>query len=143
MGSKDRSTGQVDKPMSLSAERNIVIAQGEIFELTGLRGVAALMVALLHFNFDVAGRFGPIYDNLTRVGFLGVDLFFILSGFVIAYKYHDIRRFWSRDYAQFLWFGSGESIRRISSSRSSMFPSSSPRYCSAATSTRRGFRFHR
>jgi peptidoglycan/LPS O-acetylase OafA/YrhL len=104
MGSKDRSTGQVDKPMSLSAERKVVVAQGEIFELTGLRGVAALMVALLHFNFDVAGRFGPIYDNLTRVGFLGVDLFFILSGFVIAYKYHDIRRFWSRDYAQFLWF---------------------------------------
>jgi peptidoglycan/LPS O-acetylase OafA/YrhL len=90
--------------MSFSNERKNVAGQGEIFELTGLRGVAALMVALLHFNFDVAGGLGSIYENLTRIGFMGVDLFFILSGFVIAYKYHDIRRFWSRDYAQFLWF---------------------------------------
>ena len=90
--------------MSFSSERRIAVARGEIFELTGLRGVAALMVALLHFNFDVAGRFGQIYENLTRMGFLGVDLFFILSGFVIAYKYHDIRRFWSRDYVRFMWF---------------------------------------
>jgi peptidoglycan/LPS O-acetylase OafA/YrhL len=104
MGSKSQSIGQTKEPMSFSSERKIVGGQGEISELTGLRGVAALMVALLHFNFDVAGRFGPIYENLTRMGFLGVDLFFILSGFVIAYKYHDIRRFWSRDYAQFLWF---------------------------------------
>jgi peptidoglycan/LPS O-acetylase OafA/YrhL len=101
---KSQVIRQVDKPMSFSSERKIVAAQGEIFELTGLRGFAALMVALLHFNFDVAGRFGPIYENLTRMGFLGVDLFFILSGFVIAYKYHDINRFWSRDYVQFLWF---------------------------------------
>jgi peptidoglycan/LPS O-acetylase OafA/YrhL len=104
MGSKSQNSGQVDKPMGFSGERKIVVAQGEIFALTGLRGVAALMVALLHFNFDVAGRFGTVYENLTRMGFLGVDLFFILSGFVIAYKYHDIRRFWSREYVQFMWF---------------------------------------
>jgi len=104
MGSQSQSVGQTKEPMSFSGERKIVAGQGEIFELTGLRGVAALMVALLHFNFDVAGRFGVIYENLTGVGFMGVDLFFILSGFVIAYKYHDIHRFWSRDYAQFLWF---------------------------------------
>jgi peptidoglycan/LPS O-acetylase OafA/YrhL len=104
MGSKSQSIGQIKEPMSFSSERKIVAGQGEIFELTGLRGVAALMVALLHSSFDVAGHFGAIYDNLTRIGFLGVDLFFILSGFVIAYKYHDIRRFWSRDYGQFLWF---------------------------------------
>jgi peptidoglycan/LPS O-acetylase OafA/YrhL len=56
----------------------------EIFELTGLRGVAALMVVLFHLNMDVADHFGSIYSRIAGFGFLGVDIFFILSGFVIS-----------------------------------------------------------
>jgi peptidoglycan/LPS O-acetylase OafA/YrhL len=55
--------------MSPSNQPNTTRARGEIFELTGLRGVAALMVALLHLNFDIAGGFGDIYDESTFSSF--------------------------------------------------------------------------
>ena len=54
--------------------------------LDGLRGVAAIIVLLYHH----AEIFGP--DPLTRGlnhGYLAVDFFFILSGFVIGYAYDD------------------------------------------------------
>ena len=54
--------------------------------LDGLRGVAAIIVLLYHH----AEIFGP--DPLTRSlnhGYLAVDFFFILSGFVIGYAYDD------------------------------------------------------
>jgi peptidoglycan/LPS O-acetylase OafA/YrhL len=51
--------------------------------LTGLRGVAAVWVVLVHMT---EGRNDiPIVQN----GTLGVDVFFILSGFVLAYVYAD------------------------------------------------------
>jgi peptidoglycan/LPS O-acetylase OafA/YrhL len=51
--------------------------------LTGLRGVAAVWVVLVHMT---EGRSDiPIVQN----GTLGVDVFFILSGFVLAYVYAD------------------------------------------------------
>lgn len=55
--------------------------------LDGLRGVAALMVILFHlFEAHAAG------DHLTQIinhGYLAVDFFFMLSGFVIGYAYDD------------------------------------------------------
>lgn len=54
-----------------------------------LRFVAAAMVVLFHYTFRAAadGKYSsvsfPELDNWTRYGFLGVDLFFIISGFVI------------------------------------------------------------
>lgn len=54
--------------------------------LDGLRGVAAIIVLLYHH----AEIFGP--DPITRGlnhGYLAVDFFFILSGFVIGYAYDD------------------------------------------------------
>jgi peptidoglycan/LPS O-acetylase OafA/YrhL len=48
----------------------------------GLRGVAALMVVLMHFsNFlqPVAPQFSSFLSN----GYLGVDVFFVISGFII------------------------------------------------------------
>ena len=49
-----------------------------ITELDGLRGLAILMVLLHHFS---AG--GAIY-RVASVGWIGVDLFFVLSGFLIT-----------------------------------------------------------
>ncbi len=54
--------------------------------LDGIRGLAILMVTLYRFNI------GPVYDKLPgsllfsalRRGDLGVDLFFVLSGFLIT-----------------------------------------------------------
>lgn len=51
--------------------------------LDGLRGVAVLSVALFHYTaLYPSGHTGALIATLP-FGFLGVDLFFILSGFVI------------------------------------------------------------
>jgi peptidoglycan/LPS O-acetylase OafA/YrhL len=54
--------------------------------LDGLRGVAALMVVAFHlFEAHAASRFVQIINH----GYLAVDFFFVLSGFVIGYAYDD------------------------------------------------------
>ena len=54
--------------------------------LDGLRGVAALMVVAFHlFEAHAPSRFGQIINH----GYLAVDFFFVLSGFVIGYAYDD------------------------------------------------------
>ena len=57
--------------------------------LDGLRGVAALLVVWYHVfeGFQFAGN-KPIIDFINH-GYLAVDFFFILSGFVIGYAYDD------------------------------------------------------
>jgi peptidoglycan/LPS O-acetylase OafA/YrhL len=55
--------------------------------LTGLRGIAAWWVALYHFRFEFpAGMPGWALPIVSR-GYLAVDLFFILSGFILALNY--------------------------------------------------------
>lgn len=51
-----------------------------------LRGVAALMVAIAHLH-SVENRFGgtPLLGNWAIAGFGGVDLFFVISGFVMVW----------------------------------------------------------
>lgn len=50
--------------------------------LDGLRGVAALMVLVFHV-------FDACQSNILPHGYLAVDFFFVLSGFVIGYAYDD------------------------------------------------------
>ena len=54
--------------------------------LDGLRGVAALAVVIFHFMEWV---FPDPSKNFIGHGFLAVDFFFCLSGFVIGYAYDD------------------------------------------------------
>ena len=54
--------------------------------LDALRGVAALTVVAFHI-FE-AHATGPL-DQVINHGYLAVDFFFLLSGFVIAYAYDD------------------------------------------------------
>ena len=54
--------------------------------LDGLRGVAALSVVTFHFMEWVYADFSR---NFIGHGFLAVDFFFCLSGFVIGYAYDD------------------------------------------------------
>ena len=54
--------------------------------LDGLRGVAALMVVVFHLS--EAFSYDPVYKHLNH-GFLAVDFFFVLSGFVIGYAYDE------------------------------------------------------
>ena len=62
----------------------------QIDELTGLRGIAALFILFNHILLiypDLRQTF--IASPLGFLGFMGMDLFFILSGFVIYYNYAD------------------------------------------------------
>lgn len=54
--------------------------------LDGLRGVAAVMVVIFHLFEAFATSH---VDQRINHGYLAVDFFFILSGFVIAYSYDD------------------------------------------------------
>jgi peptidoglycan/LPS O-acetylase OafA/YrhL len=60
---------------------------GEITALTGLRGLAALAVTVFHYYADLdVGLTDPLHMAVRR-GYLNVDLFFILSGLVMAMTY--------------------------------------------------------
>src|SRR5438552_2591985 len=56
--------------------------------LDGLRGVAILMVLVFHFYGQFYARRGAIpidaVDRALALGSCGVDLFFVLSGFLIT-----------------------------------------------------------
>lgn len=81
---------------------------GEIKALTGLRIIAALWVVLFHFRpllADASPGFRTALSPVLNCGAQGVDLFFILSGFVLTWNYLD-RMGWSwstRDTLHFLW----------------------------------------
>jgi peptidoglycan/LPS O-acetylase OafA/YrhL len=77
-------------------------------ELDGIRGIAVLLVLALHgfawsMQEDTWKGFPRVIELLTRPGGLGVDLFFVLSGFLItgilldsAGKPHYFRNFYGR-----------------------------------------------
>ena len=64
----------------------------QIGALTSLRGIAALIVVVFHFAHYTLPSIGILlsaYSNFFRNGYLAVDLFFMLSGFIMAYVYVD------------------------------------------------------
>ena len=68
------------------------VRTGEIKALTGLRIVAALWVVFFHFRpllWEASPRLKDELAPLLNAGAQGVDLFFILSGFVLTWNYLD------------------------------------------------------
>jgi peptidoglycan/LPS O-acetylase OafA/YrhL len=55
-------------------------------KLDGLRGVAAVMVICFHL---LEAHSTSHLDQIINHGYLAVDFFFVLSGFVIGYAYDD------------------------------------------------------
>lgn len=55
--------------------------------LDGLRGVASIMVVCFHL-FE-AHAWGKPAEQIINHGYLGVDFFFLLSGYVVGYAYDD------------------------------------------------------
>lgn len=78
----------------------------ELRQLTGARGIAAWAVVLYHLRLGIAGLPAPAVLALSK-GYLAVDFFFLLSGFVIWLAWHDrVRgetlRFWQKRIAR-IW----------------------------------------
>ncbi|WP_026554790.1 acyltransferase family protein [Arthrobacter sp. 35W] len=91
-----------------SAATELQRSRPDIGTLTALRFVAALWVVLFHlqamqhtFLAPLYGLFRPVIAN----GDLGVDVFFVLSGFIITYTYLDRLgpRFRWRAAGDFVW----------------------------------------
>src|ERR1700721_1531759 len=54
--------------------------------LDGMRGIAAICVVIFHFSEMVIWNYSKLWIGH---GFLAVDFFFCLSGFVLGYAYDD------------------------------------------------------
>ena len=78
----------VSRPEQASPESAATKSGGRILELDGLRGIAALMVVVFHYvNNQLVTSSVPgagMLSKLTEFGWVGVDLFFVLSGFLIG-----------------------------------------------------------
>lgn len=66
----------------MSETQNAAAAHGKIPALDGLRGLAILMVMVSHFIF--LSWPNTAWYRVLQSGWLGVDLFFVLSGFLIT-----------------------------------------------------------
>lgn len=65
-------------------------SSGEIVPLTSLRGVAAMAVVMQHFSATAQQQSAVTIPSLVPHGYLAVDLFFTLSGFIMSYTYLDV-----------------------------------------------------
>ena len=73
-----------------AADRTAAVTVGRMDGLTGLRGLAALWVIGFHYTLGPLSPLSPQHGvPVLRAGYLGVDLFFFLSGFVIWHVHGD------------------------------------------------------
>jgi len=81
-------------------------ATGSIPSLTGIRGIAALWVMTFHLqsfapNFGLPGLF---HLPLAQDGWVGVDVFFMLSGFILMYTHEaDFQVIEAKQLFDFAW----------------------------------------
>ena len=76
----------------IDRDGTVPLRRPPILSLTGVRFFAALFVVVFHTEYvwlaETTMIDGPI-RNIMRSGFSGVGFFFILSGFVLGYRYGD------------------------------------------------------
>ncbi len=77
-------------------------AKPAIASLTGIRALAAFLVLFLHADQNIP--IGIAHTGVVSRGYLGVDLFFLLSGFILTYVYFDsMGRPTRRKFVIFMW----------------------------------------
>ena len=77
----------MDTASAATSTTAIAPAKNHYVILDGLRGVASLMVLAFHLCEPFCDE-NPVKQVINH-GYLAVDFFFMLSGFVIAYAYDD------------------------------------------------------
>jgi peptidoglycan/LPS O-acetylase OafA/YrhL len=71
------------------SRRNPADSNVQLPALTSLRGIAALWVVLYHYSVQCFPNLDATqYTHLIHKGYLAVDMFFMLSGFVMTHVYH-------------------------------------------------------
>lgn len=88
-------TGRVTAAPPATAEKSAP-GRPTIAALTGLRAVAAVWVVLFHYRSDILTLVPALrpLEPVMAAGYLGVDVFFVLSGFVLAYNYSERLSCW-------------------------------------------------
>jgi peptidoglycan/LPS O-acetylase OafA/YrhL len=59
----------------------------EIRALTGARGIPVLLIVLFHYHEWFGYPGAPWYDTIASKGYIWVEFFFALSGFILFYAY--------------------------------------------------------
>lgn len=80
------ATEEQPRDIGAAAPAAVLDLDGRIPALDGLRGLAAALVMFLHFTItsEVSDPLLDVYYSIAHLGWSGVDLFFVLSGFLIT-----------------------------------------------------------
>ena len=72
--------------MTNASAEDAPLLEGYVPALDGVRGLAILIVMLGHFaiGFETGGPVDSVLKTLMQTGWAGVDIFFVLSGFLIT-----------------------------------------------------------
>jgi peptidoglycan/LPS O-acetylase OafA/YrhL len=95
-------------PHSTASKRSAIGGREPLPALNGLRGVAALWVVASHLALALpavlsSGWIRDFVHSLAIHGYLGVDIFFVVSGFVMWWNYSErLSRVTSKEYAAFI-----------------------------------------
>src|SRR6478735_7238859 len=80
-----RSSAVGELPLTSPSVAPTATVDKHVPALDGLRGVAILVVMLFHMAMvPPIGRVASVWASVTHFGGLGVDIFFVLSGFLIT-----------------------------------------------------------
>lgn len=61
----------------------------QIAPLTSIRAIAIVWIIIYHYHFFLLPLDNYIAQQLIRYAFICLDLFFVLSGFILSYVYYD------------------------------------------------------